>query len=209
MAPATAADVSRQVAAFVFMHQPLTAVPFAIETMVLGCHDTNRPLNIKGAQIYGRRIEGGTPDRLARTGKSQSSGDQSPAVTSTNDGHADGGELALTSKITAYKVSPPSCSLCSLKSISRTYWIAWPASWPRGGNHAMERISRGVCPQRCRIPESSHPADCPSSSFSIRRAISPLLSVLNCSKSGDVLRRGGIRGRQARVDAGHCDGDIP
>ncbi|WP_026621896.1 P-type Cu2+ transporter (plasmid) [Ensifer sp. WSM1721] len=32
MAPATAADVGRQAADFVFMHQPLTAVPFAIET---------------------------------------------------------------------------------------------------------------------------------------------------------------------------------
>ncbi|WP_081159469.1 cation-translocating P-type ATPase [Ensifer aridi] len=31
MAPATAADVGRQAADFVFMHQPLTAVPFAIE----------------------------------------------------------------------------------------------------------------------------------------------------------------------------------
>jgi Cu2+-exporting ATPase len=32
MAPATAADVGRQAADFVFMHQPLTAVPLAIET---------------------------------------------------------------------------------------------------------------------------------------------------------------------------------
>jgi len=32
MAPATAADVGRQAADFVFMHQPLTAIPFAIET---------------------------------------------------------------------------------------------------------------------------------------------------------------------------------
>ncbi|PLU82793.1 nitrogen fixation protein FixI, partial [Sinorhizobium medicae] len=32
MAPATAADVGRQAADFVFMHEPLSAVPFAIET---------------------------------------------------------------------------------------------------------------------------------------------------------------------------------
>ncbi|MBP1888239.1 cation-translocating P-type ATPase [Sinorhizobium mexicanum] len=32
LAPATAADVGRQAADFVFMHQPLTAVPFAVET---------------------------------------------------------------------------------------------------------------------------------------------------------------------------------
>ncbi len=32
MAPATAADVGRQAADFVFIHQPLSAIPFAIET---------------------------------------------------------------------------------------------------------------------------------------------------------------------------------